>query len=353
LDKLSDDKVEVRRAVILAIGKLGKNEYGAWDSLQKLTSDADPTSKIDVAIALVGISKPDAASIPTLVEGIGVKDQATQKAATRILCNLGTEQPDKVLPPLMEVLDKREQPAAGNALKVLRWMKEKASPALPKVVAMHDSPDALQRADVMDTVVAINERGDHAGDYAVPLLVKSLKEPDPLDRKEALMDLMKFRGRVDEFIGALVESLNDSDVENRLLAIGILRGLGQKGAIAAGKLTELAGDPDVRIKLSAISAVASFPPAQATLQALDRSIKDPDYRVRGASVAALKRLGATEPDKAVEILQKAMDSEKHEGTKRSMASAIESLKPPATSKEENLGNSAAKASGTSTGKAIR
>lgn len=328
LERLSDDKIEVRRAVVLALGKLGKDEYGAADALRKLSSDPDPIVKIDVAIALAGIAKPDESSIPTLIEGIGSKDQPTAKAATRMLCNLGTDKPDKVLPPLVEVLDKKDQPASGNALRVLRWMKAKASPALAKIVSMHDSPDALQRADVVDTIVAVDEQGD----YAVPILIKTLKETEPLDRKEGLMDLMKFRGRADEFIDALIQSLDDPDIDNKLLTIGIIRGLGDKGSKATDKLTELTGNADVRVRLQAISAVASFPPSQTTLQALDRSIKDSDFRVRGAAVAALKRLGSTNTDKAVQILQHAFDSEKHDGTKRAMASAIESLKHPPPAK---------------------
>ena len=111
--------------------------------------------------------------------------------------------------------------------------------------------------EILDTLAAI----DSEGDQALPLLVKALKAPEPMVRKEALMGVMRYRSKADLFLEPLTESMKEGDLENRLLAIGIVRGLGQQGLKSMPTLEALTEDPNVRIRIAAVSALATFRPA--------------------------------------------------------------------------------------------
>ena len=53
------------------------------------------------------------------------------------------------------------------------------------------------------------------------------------------MGALRYRSRLDAFIEPLVEWLKDQNEENQLLAIGIIRGLGDKGVRAIPSLISL------------------------------------------------------------------------------------------------------------------
>ncbi|HMK35629.1 MAG TPA: HEAT repeat domain-containing protein [Desulfomonilaceae bacterium] len=203
-------------------------------------------------------------------------------------------------------------------------MKTQAVPALQKIAALYDKAEPMDRIEIVDALVAIDTHGDHA----LPVLIKALKEPDPQDRKEALMSVLRFRSKADEFLGPLSDSLSDSDLENRLLTIGIIKGLGEKGVKAVPKLIVLIDDPDLRVRNAAISALGAFPPEPNIFQALDKAMKDRDSRVRMTAIGILRRIGTADPQKASVILEQALAAETNDQTKRSISSALDSLKKP-------------------------
>jgi HEAT repeat protein len=319
MERLSDDKVEVRRSSIQSLGRLGKGAHNVEEALQKFFDDPDTLTKLNATIALASVGRAEDTVIPTLLTAIGNKDEGTAKAAGRVLSDLAIDKPDKVLPGLMESLDQNEEPTVINTLKVLRQMKTAAAPAVQKISALYDKSNSQVRMEILDTLAGI----DTEGDQALPLLVKALKAPEPMVRKEALMGVMRYRSKADLFVEPLTESMKEGDLENRLLAIGIVRGLGQRGLKSIPTLEALTEDPNVRVRIAAVSALATFRPVpEEVLEKLSRTLKDSDTGVKMATVGALRQIGYVYPDKVTELLQSALQVEKNEQARRSMASAL-------------------------------
>ncbi|MGP8282857.1 MAG: HEAT repeat domain-containing protein, partial [Desulfomonilaceae bacterium] len=174
-----------------------------------------------------------------------------------------------------------------------------------------------------DAVSAIDE----SGDFAVPICLKALKENNPLDRREALIALMRFRTKAPAFFDSLIEELKDKDIENRLLALGLIRGLGTDLGKAAPEIIPLLTDPDMRVRNSAISTLGSIksPPAEV-VEALQKALNDKDYRTRIAAVNALRVIGKSEPERITPILEQALSTESYDPVKRLETAALEELK---------------------------
>ncbi|MGO9569458.1 MAG: HEAT repeat domain-containing protein [Desulfomonilaceae bacterium] len=292
------------------------------EALQKFLDDPDALTKLNAVVALASVGTVDDSVIPTLLTAIGNKDESTAKAAGRVLSDLAVEKPDKVLPGLTESLDRNEDLVVINTLKVLRQMKVAAAPVMPKISALYDKSDAQVRMEILDSLASI----DSEGGQALPVLVKALKAPEPMVRKEALMGVMRYRSKADLFLEPLSESLKEGDLENRLLAIGIVRGLGQQGLKVVPTLEALTEDPNVRVRTSAISALATFrPPPEEVLEMFSRTLKDADTGVRLTTVGALRQIGYVYPEKVTGLLQAALEVEKNEQARRSMASALASI----------------------------
>jgi HEAT repeat protein len=317
---MTDQAPEVRRAAILSLGRIGKGDAKVVDALKKYAADPDPEIKLDATIALAG-NKPDVAYVPLLTSALGNANEGTAKAATKILGNIAADNPDKALPGLVEILNKKDQAATRNTLAVIRRMKSHAMSALPQVGALYETADRVNKLDIIDTLVAI----DADGQVALPIVLKELKEKDPQDRREALLNLLRYKPRSDEFIDPLIAELNDPDVEDRLLAIGIVKSLGDKGAKATPKIIQLTEDPDVRVRLLSVSALSVLTPNPEVYAALDKSMKDLDYRVRKAAAKTLGQIGPSDREKVSAMLRAALESERNENAKSEIASQLENL----------------------------
>ena len=322
IESLGDKSVEVRRALILSLGRLGKGMPGAEDAIRKFADDPDPLTRIDAVVAMAGLGKVEDSAIPKMLEALGSKEEATAKGAARVLGDVGTATPDKVLPGLMAALDKGEDPLSRNSVRVLRYMKNNAATALPQIAALYDKVDHSTRVEVTEALLAI----DRQGDYAIPVMMKALQSPESKDRREALIGLLRFRSKVDLFLDSLVAGLKDKDPENQLLVVGILKGLGQQAKKAVPDLIRLSQDSDLPLRTAAVSALSSFtPPTPEILQALDKSIKDKDMRVRLASIGSLRRIGYLYPDQVTPLLKSGLDAAPDDQTRKAITSALERL----------------------------
>ncbi len=321
--KLStDDDVEVRRAAILALGRLGKGNAEVERTLKGFADDPDSLSQLNATVALASIEKSDESVIPTLLQALGSKEKPTAKLARRVLAQMGRKTPEKVLPGLIEALEKKQEPVAGYAVNVVSAMKTAAAPALPKLVAFYDDADPETRLDIVDAVTAI----DKSGDYAVPVLVKALSADDSLDRKEALLGLMKYRDKSDLYIDHVITATKDEDVQNRLLAVGVIRGLGNKAAKATPALIAATQDSDLRVRRGAIRSLGSLkPPSREITPALEKCLQDANAGIRVAAAEALGILGNTYPEEVTKILEKAVDSEKQPYAKSRIETVLKRL----------------------------
>lgn len=314
LDVLGDQNVEVRRAAIQSLGRLRKGGPEVVAALNGFTKDPDALIRTNAVVALAAMGQVDDAVIPKIVEAMGSKDKATAKAAGRVLGNLGKKNPEKVLPSMLDILEKKQEPLTGYAVNVLRGMRGAAVPALPKLAALFDVADPDTKLDIIDALIAIDKKGD----YAIPVLVKGLQATNPVDRKEALIGLIRYRNKADRFIEALVGALKDPQAENRFVAIGIVRGLGDQSSKVVPELINLTEDPEYRVRRAAISTLSAIKPLSPdVIPALEKALKNnKDYRTRSAAAEALGRLGKASPDRVIKILEGARHLEKDERIKK-------------------------------------
>ncbi len=186
-------------------------------------------------------------------------------------------------------------------------LKQHAVEALPQIAAVYTKVTATKRHFVVDALLVI----DSSGDYAIPVLKQSLGAIDTLDRKEALLGLMRFRSNVDAILPSLTSAIKDASPENRLLAVGIIRGLGEKAAAALPALIPLtAADQDSKMRSAAVGAIGSIkPPSPDVVPVLEQTLKDADVRVRLSSVYALRRMATLYPDQVGQVLKAGLERE--------------------------------------------
>ena len=313
--------MEVRRAAVLALGNIGKGNSKVEEALTKFTKDPDPVTQLDATVAMAEMGKMDASTVPQLMKALGSDKETTTRSAIKALRQYANEKPQEVMPGLLENLDKKQEPAAINSLRVLRGMKTQAVEALPRIAALFPSATSRNKREVLDALIAI----DATGNFAIPTLQKALKDPSPNDRREALLGLMRFRPKASLFLDSMIEAMKDNDLENRLLAMNIIRGLGKQATKALPAVAALTEDKDPQVRTVAINCLAGFGPSPEALQALGRTVKDTNLRVRMISVAVLKRLGQSNPQAVIPILQSALEAEKIEAGKRSIKLALDTL----------------------------
>ncbi len=311
----------MRRAAILALGNLGKGNAKVEDALAKFTKDVDPLTRLDAVVAMAELGQMDSSVIPTLMTALGSEKDTTVRAAVKVLRSLGEEKQQEILPALLEILDKKQLPAAVNSVKVLRGMKSHAAEVLPRIAALYPNVKAQDRREIIEAVTAI----DAQGDVAIPLLIEALKEPFPPDRREALLGLMKFKPRADLFLDALIDEFKETDLDNRLLVINIVRGLGPQGEKAIPAMKALTDDKEPQVRIAAVNSLAGFGPLPGVIDTIGKLLKDPDIRVKMASIGVLGRLGQAKPELVVPVLQSALESENNGAAKQSMTNVLKIL----------------------------
>ncbi len=313
--------MEVRRAAILALGNLGKGNSKVEEALKRFTQDTDPVTRLDAVVAMAEVGKMDSSVIPTLMIALGSEKETTVRAATKVLRSLSEVKPQDDLPALLDILNKKQQPAAVNSIRVLRGMKSQAVEALPRIAALYPNVNTQDKREILDALTAI----DAQGDTAIPVLVEALKEPSAADRREALLGLMRFRTKSNLFMDSLIEELQDTDLENRLFVINIIRGLGPQAEKAIPAMKVRAEDKEPQVRSAAVNALAGFGPLPGVIETIGKLVKDPDIRVRMTTIGVLRRLGQAKPELVIPILQGALESEKQEAAKRSIMGALDTL----------------------------
>lgn len=322
LERLSDEKVEVRRVVILSLGRLQVNSEQVRKALTGLVSDPDAVIRTNVLIASAMLGNTNDSTLPILLEALGNNNATTSETAGMVLKGLAQKEPNRVIPALVEALKSPDALEVANVLNVLQNVRAQGDHVVSQVSGMYDRVHQKHRQRVLQTVVQMDEAGNHA----VPVCIKALQDSDAAVRKEALLGLLRHKPVLDGRFAPIIESLKDSDEENRLLALGILKDLGNDALDAVPSLIALSREGSEHVRISAVSALGVFiPPSDETLNALDRILQDKDARVRLASVRTFRTLGQRVPSRVIPILEKAAKSENEPETMRAIMSVLGGL----------------------------
>jgi HEAT repeat protein len=307
LDSLRDENVEVRGAVILALGKLGKGSVEVEDRLREFLADPNPVTRMKAAGALAFMGTADESTIALLAAGLGDKDKTIVRSVSMALSKLAQQFPDKVSEALGEALAKNQEPLLTNALKFVRASRPQGDAMLLSLTSAYDKAPPKVRALVLATVVDT----DTNGDKAVTVMTKALKDRDATVRKEALRATMRFGPKLDTFKSALLAALNDTDPENRILALQAVKGFSSRAPEAGLKVVALAeNDPDGGVKTAALAALGSFNDASKKVtRLLEKNAADEDARVRVASLSSLGNLASGHSEAVAPILERALKTE--------------------------------------------
>jgi HEAT repeat protein len=344
MERLGDENPEVRAMAVLSLGRHGKGSEKIEEALKKFENDQDPGIRMSLMLARAFMGKPDESSIPDLMEALASKETAFSEAATSLLETVSTKSPEKVLPPVVKMLEQPDHPAAQRAMSILRVMRENAVSALPVVAALYDKSDTKVRVDVIRTLTTI----DKDGEQALPITIKALEDLEVKIRRQALQSLPAYRKKSDLFLRPLIGCLKDNDEENRILALGIIRGLASNASDVVSAVISLAKDPSQNVRTPAISTLGAFNPSSPEIiAALKHVIEEGNTVDKAVTVAALRRIGTAQPQDVIPILEKALEAEKDDKLKQTITNALASLtkkpgEPSASSNKEEKRKHSAK-----------
>jgi HEAT repeat protein len=161
--------------------------------------------------------------------------------------------------------------------------------------------------------------------------LKALSDSGWLVRWEAVRGLGSFGEKAKSFVPHLEKKLEDANNWVQLYtAISLLRILG-KSEKAAGHLTILALDADLRFRLNVVAQIETLPVSTCpeTAAALLKLVVDPDVKVRRVASRALATCGAQLPRNAAleETLRKAEQDPDH-SVRSHATKALDALRPP-------------------------
>ena len=160
-----------------------------------------------------------------------------------------------------------------------------------------------------DTLLTLSSV-DKTGDKAVPVLVKALKDPDDLVRREALYGLLIFRDKVEPHIGEVITLLKDNKDKNKLQILDFLSVMGPKSKDAIPEIIELTKDKAIRMRLKAVRTLGAIAePTPAVLDALRHATSDQEEKVRKQASLSLQRLEEKDPNRALPTILSGLKQE--------------------------------------------
>ena len=292
LERLTDERVEVRRAIVLSLGRLRTDSEEVRQALNGFAGDPDAGIRTNLAITWTLLGQRDDSAIPLLVQALGSKNPPTSQAAATALKELAETEPRTTVSALVEALKAPDGRLATNAMQVLSDLRDQRDVALPEVCRVYDEVAPENRAPILKALTQMDETGDHA----LPVCIKGLADSDAAVRREALVGAMQYESRLDRHVAPIIACLKDREDENRRLTIEILRALGSRARDAIPSLIALTREGRVEVRVAAVLALADFkPPPQEVLEALHEALKDENANVQTAATETLAALKLHNP----------------------------------------------------------
>lgn len=324
LDRLSDERPEVRRSAVLALGRLAdsKNKEQIIKAIQLFAKDEDPDTRANtvIALTLMGEQPPD--SLKLLTESINSSDETVSESAGRALRKLAAAKPAEVISGLKDVLAKSGSKGRKEALRVITSMRARSDDVLDSIVGLYESDDPEIQREVVETLVKLDQEGDHA----LPVIERALTNPNMRVRQAGIFAVRVYRSHSDRLIKPLIETLDCDDYQTKMLALSVLRGLKPEASKAVPAYERLTRDSNARVRTLAVRSLATIEPhTDESLEILKKALKDEEPKVRSAAIAALRRIGFDQPEKVIPILENAAKDESNSSVRRSLSSTLRSL----------------------------
>jgi len=239
---------EVQQSVLATLGMMGTKAGAAVPALLQAVRSQYPWTQAGAAQALgdAGVNQPDLV-LPPLIQVFtnSETEPLVQAVLAETLSTVGRDRPGLVVPVLTEAFANpglRAAPARPARLPFFIYYLHRVSDG---------SPDGV-RVEIADALATFggNARG------AVPVLLLAGQSTNALLRAHAAVAVQTIAPETPEALGPLLKNLAEPDKQVRQQALEMIGQLGTNGAAALPALTRLCRlDPDPEIREAAIRCV--------------------------------------------------------------------------------------------------
>lgn len=322
LERLTDEKLAVRRSAIITLGRTGQGSVGVYEALKALEDDEDELVRTNVSLALTYLGKSGSSSISKIMPALKNNENSTALMAEETISKKINEFPEIVKPYLFEMMKDQSSSVISRSINVLRNLKEPDDAVIDSMIDAFPRVDLPTRTKIVKSVADM----DHAGSKAIGICLESLASPDPVLVKEGLLCSMKYRPLMQPYLARILPLLDSKDEEIKILAISIIRGTCKLGANCITKLIQLINDTSQKVKLIAISTLGALgDSSDEAVEALSRVLRQRDEKVRLGCVSALKTMGSRNPERVINVLKQALDDETDLKVKKTIIATIKHL----------------------------
>lgn len=286
-EALTDDRENVREAVVEALGYIGGSEVIHF--LAKALDDESLYVRHRAAEAFGKIRLPE--SIPCLIHAFEDKHWYVRKAAAKSMIILNDPQ---TIPCLTKALRNTDYQVRSLAAEVLGELK--ASQAIDDLIKALSDSDYYVRIKIAE---ALGKIGD---DRAIPVLIRVLESYKVLTEWRIGQTAARALGQIGDFraVEVLIEALDRLDEEVREASALSLGQIGDPCAI--DPLIQSLSDKNEKVRIAAAQALGNLR-ARKAVAPLAKCLCDGDEKVRIASVKALGQSGNSE---AIKLLEQAL-----------------------------------------------
>lgn len=204
--------------------------------------------------------------------GYGIPPWETERAISVLIRTLGDPSPRV-----------RESAAGGLAAH-----GADAVAAIPHLLKLVDDEDRGARATALGALGVIVEKGQVANPEVMGALIDALDDGD-MDVRLMSADALAKLGNVRPIAAALVSAVATPGYEGRARAI--LRRVGASTDLLIPEIAELAADPDPGRREAALKLLIDHGGQDAVESALRRALRDRDESVRRWAASTMGRLG--------------------------------------------------------------
>jgi HEAT repeat protein len=313
---LKDSNPSLRLAAATALGKIGPPAvvtYPTLDQLAKEDSQPEIKKAASTAMRLIGAPKKNdikGVLIPALKDS-----NAAYRAAAAVCLWMLFHEARSAVPQLSEVLFDADATVRGTAAFALAAIGPDAAPAVPQLIkALKSQGDETLQ---VRAAYALGEIGPAAKEALGPLR-EALDDKKPAVRLHAAQALWAIDPKAEQVVPALTRLLEEKELDTNLLvaAVETLSKIGSKGppdaalamllkTKAVPALTQIIGDSDEALQLSAISALGAIGvEGREGVPKLIDMLREADSQTRLAAIEALVKIAAAEKEARVSIRAK-------------------------------------------------
>ncbi|WP_254510050.1 HEAT repeat domain-containing protein [Anatilimnocola floriformis] len=337
LVKLAHRDSEWRVDALVKIGRFDRRARGTGPQIADLLEHANVDIRIAAADAILRIEKKNEPSVKTLVgalraenalrrksavEALSYHSRVSQSALPALLAAVNDPEKDvraevatalgeiasptstEVFATLQKLLDDKDPWVRGHAAAALWQLDEPAEALLPTLTKLVKEYEVDPRRDVIqdiwghDAGIKLIQKIGSAAEAAVPALTAALDSPQTGERLAAADALAAIGPAAAPAIDRLSKSLRDTQGHTFVFAHRAwfvsdqaAIALGKIGPAARPKLFAALEDPDERVRSLAASQLATMPPDNETVAALQKLLRDKSVPVQASAAFHLGKLG--------------------------------------------------------------